>query len=157
MGCGKSKPLDVASANTVLKSKSKKSSVDDSKVGLENGKETVQTKTIDNNNVGDQISKPEQKSNENVKKVVDEPNVVVVPNEITNVKQEDALEKKNQEGDVPQSKTQEIVVAEEKNDSLENKNQPEPAEEAKTVTENEKGENDDVDIFCGEVHSYYFH
>jgi hypothetical protein len=151
MGCGKSKPLDVASANTVLKSKSKskKSSVDDSKVGLKNGTETVQTKTVDNNNVDNEISKPEQKSNENVKKVVDEPNVLVVPNEITNVKQENALENKNQEGDVAQNKTQEIVVADEKNDSLKNKNQPEPAEEAKIVTENEKGENDVVDFFCG--------
>lgn len=145
MGCGKSKPLDVASANTVLKSKSKKSIVDDSKVGLNNGTETVQTKTADNNNVDNEISKPEQKRHENVKMVVEEPNVVVVPNEITNVKQENALEK-NLEGAVSQNKTQEIIVAEEKNDSLENKNQPEPAEEAKIVTQNEKGENDVVDF-----------
>lgn len=150
MGCGKSKPLDVASANTVLKSKSKKSIVDDSKVGLNNGTETVQTKTADNNNVDNEISKPEQKRHENVKMVVEEPNVVVVPNEITNFKQENALEKNLEgEGDVSQNKTQEIIVAEEKNDSLENKNQPEPAEEAKIVTENQKGENDVVDF-----HSY---
>lgn len=150
MGCGKSKPLDVASANTVLKSKSKKSIVDDSKVGFNNGTETVQTKTADNNNVDNEISKPEQKRHENVKMAVEEPNVVVVPNEITNFKQENALEKNLEgEGDVSQNKTQEIIVAEEKNDSLENKNQPEPAEEAKIVTENEKGENDVVDF-----HSY---
>ncbi|CAJ2634380.1 unnamed protein product [Trifolium pratense] len=126
MGCGKSKLDVVASGNTIPQIKKSSSRVDASKAGHQNGTET---KSIANNNVDNDVSKLEQKGDENVK-----PNVVVAPDEITNVQQQDnALEtKKNQEEvDVAENKTQEIVVAEEKDVSLENTNQPEAAKEDK--------------------------
>ncbi|XP_045832724.1 gelsolin-related protein of 125 kDa-like [Trifolium pratense] len=134
MGCGKSKLDVVASGNTIPQIKKSSSRVDASKAGHQNGTET---KSIANNNVDNDVSKLEQKGDENVK-----PNVVVAPDEITNVQQQDnALEtKKNQEEvDVAENKTQEIVVAEEKDVSLENTNQPEAAKEDK-LPENVKEE-----------------
>jgi hypothetical protein len=131
MGCGKSK-LDVASGNTIPQSKKSSAGVDASKVGHENG-------TQANNN---DVSKLEEhkKSDENVKQVVvDKPNVIVAPDEITNnVQQDNELEKKNQEADVDKPKSEEIVVTEVKEDSLENDNQPEAAKEEKSP-ENGKG------------------
>jgi hypothetical protein len=130
MGCGKSK-LDVASGNTIPQSKKSSAGVDASKVGHEK------------NGTQANVSKLEEqkKSDENVKQVVDDkPNVVVAPDEITNVQQDSSLEKKeNHEANVVENKTQEIVVTEVKEeDSLENDNQPEAAKEEKSP-ENGKG------------------
>ncbi|MCI75570.1 hypothetical protein A2U01_0096839, partial [Trifolium medium] len=74
---------------TIPQTKKSSGGVDASKAGHQNGTEA---KPIGNNNVDNDVSKLEQKNDENV---------VVAPNEITIVQQQDsALEKKNQEADV---------------------------------------------------------
>ena len=146
MGCGKSKPADVATGNTTFLQRKKSS------VGQENGAETNgKINNNNNNNVENVGSEVEQKKNENVVKEngdavigkADEPN-----NEEKNVQEEKALEKK-EEADGAEGNTKEIVVegGEKKDDSLKENDKevgdaPVAAEEKQPAEEKEAQENE---------------
>lgn len=127
MGCGKSKPLDVATGNTLIQKS--KSSVN----SKENGVET-ETKGAGNNNVENQSFEAEKKSDGNVKEIgaegkADESNVVEgKDSEKTN----EALTEKSQEANA-----KEIVVAEEPS---ENKNDQEVTNDASAAAEDKQPE-----------------